>query len=382
MISGTAPVSATVGTLGAGARAALACAGVWLFYTGLDNYAYRWWSSPAPITFILLFVAGAAALAILNARAPMNVLRSPFLLWVLGYFLMTSLWALWSPGSAAVIDAVRERYRSVGFLVAFAVIFDDPRARRAGVMAIAAALVVASCLNVAELFGLVQLAGEEYRVPGRAAGLYVNPNGAGLVITLGLAVVLHRVPPGWRIPLLAAGAAGVATTFSRGAGLCLAILVLYLVWRRDLGGWPVVVLLVVTALLLATREDGVVKLLDAHDVLTPETLARLRFAQPDSGRGDLALVALRQFLDSPFVGNGVAATVQAHNQFLTLAGDHGVLGLVALPALAWALRGGPGAPFAIVLLLAGLFSHNLLDDRASLILIALSSARDPGAPAG
>jgi hypothetical protein len=367
-----------VGTTGAWVRAALAAAGVAMFYTGLDNYAFQSWSAPAPIKFVWLFVAAAAALVLLNARAPMALLESPLLLWIFGYFLMTTLWSMWSLGNVGATDQLRARLRSVGFLVAFAVMFDESPARRSGVLAVAAAALFASCVNVAELFGLLEFAGEEGRVAGRSGGFYINANGAGIAIVMGLAVVIPRIPARWRLPLLVTGVVGVLTTFSRGAVLCLAVLVTYLLKAKQIGRWRIAAALIALAILLAAEADMAMRWLDAGDVLTQETAGRLRLEHSDSGRAALALAAWREFLASPLIGNGIAATVQPHNQFLALAGDHGLLGLVALPLLAMAVafRNAAGIPFALVLLTAGLFSHNLLDDRASLILIALASARD------
>jgi hypothetical protein len=151
-----------------------------------------------------------------------------------------------------------------------------------------------------------------------------------------------------------------------------------LVWRRHLGGWPAALACVLVAVLMATEGDRVMHLLDQGGLLTAETSARLRLEEGDSGRIGLARDAWRGFLAAPLVGNGLGATVDSHNQFLTLAGDHGVVGLVLFPALALALAlANPAAvPFAVALLVAGLFSHNLLDDRGTLLAIALAAARE------
>jgi O-antigen ligase len=363
-------------------HSAFGVAGVFLFFTGLDRYAYAFWSAPAPIRFVLLFAGAAAALVILNVRAPMPLLRSPLVLWVVFYVLMTTAWAIVTVTSRAASDALRDVYRSAGLVLAFAVFFADPRARRLGTLAVAAAVVLASCVNVAELLGLVQFVGQdEVRVQGRAGGLYVNANIAAMAIVFGHAIVIGRIPRRWRVPLLVVGVAGVLPTFSREAAVCLVALIGYTVWRRQIGLWPVALACAAAVVFVTMNAESVAGFLD--DVLTTDTRSRLRFGGGDSGRIALARDAWRMFLDAPLTGHGLGAMTQSrgehsHNQFLILAGDHGVIGLLAFPALALALVAAnpAAAPFALVLMLAGFFSHNLLEDPVVLLAIALVAARD------
>ena len=377
---------------GATVRALLALFAVAVFFTSLDFYAFTFWSAPPPSVFMTLFIGGAAALALVNARAPMSLLRSPLLLWALAYFLVTTLWAVWMRGTPRVASVLNDRYRSMALLLAFATVLDDPRVRRLTTYAIAAAVVFASTLHVAELLGLVDLASrpDAFRIPGRAGGLYLNPNSAGHATVFGLAVACTAISRRWRIPLLVVGAIGVFATFSRGAELCLVACMVVLVWRKYVDARSVAALGVVLALLLATRADRVVSFLDSKDALTKDTVARLSMTADDSGRGYLARKGWEFFLQAPLLGNGLGATVDwtisdqsSHNQFLNLAGDHGVLGFVLFPALALAIAvGNPaGAALAVALMLAGLFSHNLLEDSPTLLAVALAAARSTASDA-
>src|SRR5512143_1018140 len=152
-----------------------------------------------------------------------------------------------------------------------------------------------------------------------------------------------------------------------------ALAFLWLLWRRALGRWPVVVAAAVAVAVIVSS----VRFLESHALLEPEHSARLRFAKDDSGRGALALKAWEMFLDEPVRGHGLGATLtwdadaSSHNMFLNLAGDHGILGLLLFPALGAAIIAGNrrSAPFAGLLMVSGLFSHNLLDDRYSLLLV-------------
>jgi hypothetical protein len=373
-------------------RMALAAAGVLVFFTNADNYGFDYLRGPKPVLLVVLFMAAAGALAVIRPNEPLMALRSPVLAWVLFFFFLTTIWALWMRSGLGVLQVVHDRYRSVAFLAAFLLLFDSPRARHAAAVAIAVVIVCAAALNVAELMGAVSFpkGDEDLRVAGRSAGLYVNPNGSGFAIVFGLAVALRSLAPRWRGLLLVAGAVGVLTTFSRGALLCFGLLVLLLVLRREVPIWPLAASALAAGTFFAMQTDSALTSLHSMRLVNESTLLRLQFAHDDSGRLELAEKALRMFLESPLVGKGLGSTVDwadldtsSHNQFLNLAGDHGILGLLAFPALGLALvRRNPAAvPFVIVLMAAGLFSHNLLDDRVSLLPIALAAAGMTPAPA-
>jgi hypothetical protein len=68
--------------------------------------------------------------------------------------------------------------------------------------------------------------------------------------------------------------------------------------------------------------------------------------------------------------------------YVTLAADHGVLGLLTYPAFCLALvKVNRGAIcLAVLLLIAGFFSHAVLEDRYSLLLVALAASQALEAP--
>jgi O-antigen ligase len=356
-------------------RALMAVAAVVLFYTNLDAYAFAAYSLPPPSKWVLAFT-GAAALTLLVApRRAGPVLPKPLVGWILFYFCLSTVWAVFMVGTPERVQALFDRYRSIALLLALAVVFNEPRARRLGALTLGAAVVLASILNVGELFGWVRFAehAEFLRIDGRAAGLYVNPNTSGQAIALGLAVATAAFPRAFRMPLLLVGAAGVAATFSRGAGVCLVLVFGSLALRRALGTWTVVLGTLGVFLLLLYGAHY----LETNDLLRPDTAARIRLTQDDSGRIDLARQAWEAFLGSPLVGIGLGTTAMwetaPHNIFVALAAEHGILGLLAYPALGVALYASNRSALlpALVLLTLGLFSHNQLTDRYSLLAIAL-----------
>ncbi len=362
-------------------QCALAVAGVGLFFTNLDSYAEAAWSAPPPSLWVVAFVGAAVSLLLVNPRHPMALFRSPLIAWILLYFVVTTAWAICSPPFPEVIQELRDRYRSIGLVFALMVLFDKPRARRAGIFAVAICVALASIINVAELLSLVTFAdaGVRARVLGRAAGFYINPNSSGLAIALGSAVVAPALPKAWRAPLLLLAAIGIFVTFSRGAAVCMGLVFLWLAARGGLGP-KYVALIVLGGLLLFSYGSDYVQ---DHGLLNDNTSTRVRLEHGDSGRLDLATKAWGVFARSPLTGNGLGSTetwdspTRAHNTFLKLAADHGVLGLILFPALAVALIAGrrSATPYALALMAAGLTNHTMLVSRYALLLTALASAR-------
>jgi hypothetical protein len=367
-------------------RTAAAVAAVALFYTSLDLYAADAWSAPPASLWIYAFVALGGALVLFKPDRLLSLLRVPFLVWLIGFFWLTTLWAIFLKDVPEISDSLAVRYRSMAFLLAFLVLMREPPVRRAALVAVAGGVVFAALLNVGEAAGLLRFAANEARVSGRAAGLYVNANSSGLAITAGLAVSTAALPRRWRAPLLLVGAVGVAFTFSRSSVVAFGVLLLALTWLRVVRIGPLAATAVLAVGTLLCFSEDLRRQLELAGVLNENTLSRLQLSRDDSGRIDVARRTWALFTDAPLFGNGIGATadwdvgIQPHNQYLFFAAEHGILGLLVLPtaALALVMGGRAAVPYAAVLLLAGLFNHALLFERPILVLMALAGAG--GAP--
>ncbi len=364
-------------------------AGVALFfYSAIDSYASDAWSAPSPVLYVLATVAAAVAAVATTPERLNRVGRLPFMLWLFGYFAMTTLWAIFMKGVPAVTQTLIDRYRSMAMLLALVLLFAEPAVLRAARWAVAAGVALGSALNLAEAFGL-QFAPSEERVAGRSAGFYVNANGSGLALALGAAVVIPFLPRRYRVPLLVVTTAGVAITFSRSAALELVVAALVLAAVRSVRIGRTVFAAVLVAMLFALWSGDISSYFEDTGVLNANTVSRLRLTNDDSGRIELARRAWELFLRSPIVGNGIGATadwdvgLQTHNQYLALGADYGIPGMLMWPLLAVALafRRKGAWPAAAVLLVAGFFSHGLLFERPPLLLIALLGSTVGGAEA-
>jgi O-antigen ligase len=367
-------------------RCLVAAIPVAFMFSHADLYIYQAFSGPKPLYWVLAVTAVGFGTALAEARQPQPVLRSPVLVWI-GIFLAVSLaWYIYGKqfggqDRLAVDQALIDRFRAMALIVSLMFVFADPLARRVGYYSIAAATAVVSILAVLEAVGAIAFKDDLLRTEGRAAGFFVNPNQTGQAIAFGLALSVFAIPRWLRLPLLLVGACGVAATFSRSAMIGVVILVTLLVWQKKISFWqPLLASVVVGAVLIASSGD-ILGTLDSAGTLNPDTLGRLDFTAGDSGRASVARASWQLFLDSPLFGHGVAIErtkfqTYSHNTYVSLAADHGIVGLLLLPALilAIAFRSRNALPFAVLLMVIGVFSHNLLEDEFSLIAIALAAA--------
>jgi O-antigen ligase len=110
-------------------------------------------------------------------------------------------------------------------------------------------------------------------------------------------------------------------------------------------------------------------------------------ADQDTSRLDIVQVGWKLFSQSPILGNGLASTqtwsepLATHNMYLNLMVEHGFLGALIMPLLIYAVIKNAcgetkiiGFIFAAFILLWGIFSHNILEQRFILILFSLMAS--------
>ena len=236
----------------------------------------------------------------------------------------------------------------------------------------------------------------EFATPGRAAGLFINPNQAGAALVAGFALSVSVVPRRWRFAYLAAVVIGVGLTFSRGAILGMALVSFALAYGpRTLSVRQITVALLVVGVLTWFAWLTVSSELQERFNIDPEVaLDRVLWILDPSGRSDFSQEerfellerGWDQFLASPLVGNGVGSTElwearsSTHNMYVMLATDFGLLGLFALPSIVLAAMGSRGRGVAhatvagLFLLFWGFFSHNVFSEYYLLITISMVAA--------
>jgi O-antigen ligase len=231
-------------------------------------------------------------------------------------------------------------------------------------------------------------------VPDRAAGFGMNPNITAFVLVLLCAAILDfRVcRPTDGLVLVVTGI-GVFLTLSRGGAiLFLFEFVCYGAWvmwlnvhrhpmraLRSAGALGALVLvLVIVGALLVDRADMFTLSYQRLDMISGNSGALV----DDDGRLEAAEVAWQHVMESPVIGYGTGYSyslpLEPHNMYLQQWLNNGFPGLLAYLWLLgaagrtfWKRRYPRGVIFIGVVAINGLFSHNILEERAFLCLLGI-----------
>lgn len=388
-------------------QSTLAVGAVAIFFTFLDVYLWETVKILPPVVFINLYIAAVVLLCIL-AKAAKIVYRIPaeLTIWCICYAVI-SLFAFLillsfpsNPGEAG-LQQLRTRILSELFLLLMFVIFSKyPQVQNITRLAICGAVVLAIFNNIIELSDPTIFGG--LNNTGRAAGFYVNPNITGCALMLGLIFGIGVLPQKLRILYAVIVLIGIFMTFSRGAmlGWFLVMGIFYAtnsISRRQLVIW--IVSLLGIAIIFGSALSGLFDLdeLQRSGMITANfdnIRERLEWLQnpksEDSADSRLEVVAIawQMFGDHPWIGNGLASTdnlnnwgISTHNMYLLYIADHGIIGILILPSLVYAvLRNAQGESkyigwaFGSFILLWGCFSHNILEERYILMCFSLMAA--------
>lgn len=370
----------------------IACMGI-LFsgYATYLNVTTR--VDPAPLHWIMLITF--LALPIIWTReARERWLKSPIAAWSLFFVGMGMLG--WFPASNKdlALQDLRWRLLTVGELGVYMCLFAGSSAVVMARRAVAAAVIVGAGFN---LYEMIDPDVGFSSVPGRAAGLYMNPNASGIVLVLGMILSVTSLPGRWRVPFILLTAVAVVSTISRSSIIALLVaaggfLATGKVNARSLLAWLAIALALAAALILP-RLDAVLNSMEREGVINKNLLERLEWFSDPTGVSDfsswerkyMARRAWEEVELAPLIGNGTGSSwrplVGAHNQYLTMMQDHGLLGAGILPllvlAVTWRTRGETRSIailYGLAVLLLGFFSHNILYQEFYLISFALMAS--------
>jgi len=327
---------------------------------------------------------GLAAIVLLfDPQALRRLFHKPIVNWsycaLLLFFWSMLMRAFDAPVGYSNYDFMRYfglRVNAIGFLLTCVVIFDDPKILRLTKQAIAIATLVGVAFNIYDLLN----PGVFSNIPGRAAGLYVQPNGAGMALVFGGLLGVTAIRRLWmREVFLFCVLVGILATFSREAMLSFILLLIgsalasVLSFRRLAIAATVVALCAALNLSIDT---------DSH-LLNADTWSRLTFQwSDDSEKARLVLAekTLKQFEDAPLVGQGFGTAIfwadeNSHNAYLGLLADCGILGALLIPGLILSIRRADWEfyTFASIFLLWAFFYHDVLSDFFGVIALAVEA---------
>jgi hypothetical protein len=228
-------------------------------------------------------------------------------------------------------------------------------------------------------------------VPGRAAGLFQNPNNAAIFLSAALPVATIGLKLTYRSVWYALIMTSVFVTFSRGGlAMCGAAILLvelfpahgrshFSLFRRI----QIVIIICTIVFFYAPFSSFVME--SFPSLFDANAANRVRFGGNYSS--DLRFNALRLawegFSSSPLWGLGTGAgdrwslAASVHNMFALTALEYGIIGLVWLVGFLMTLWAIP-KPFGIwlvgVFTSAGMFSHNLFDGPTYAVILATYAA--------
>ncbi|PIG91486.1 O-antigen ligase family protein [Gloeocapsopsis sp. IPPAS B-1203] len=366
----------------------LAVGAVILFFSDIDLYFFRTGQAPAPVMLVFLF--GFASLPLLlSIFSRIDFFSAPIVTWCSSYLLVSLLSFLIFLSSDAGYQELRLRILSVLFFLIMLLIFSRYRAVQSSARYTTIIVGIMGVLNnIYELLNPLVFGG--LNDTGRPAGFYVDPNRTGCALVLSMIFGTGLVPQKYRPYFIAFIGLGILLTFSRGAilGWILVILIFLkqkVITKNQLIYWLIGTGIIVIGLgLLSSNFINI-------NQLPYGVRERLEwFENPTASehsadsRMAILIAGWQLFIQSPLWGNGIASTIDwsyrisTHNMYLVFMVDHGFLGILILPLFVYAVtyptRGENryvALSFAILILLWGLFSHTILEDRFILLSFAL-----------
>lgn len=319
-----------------------------------------------------------------------EILRSPVLIWCFGFTWVTIMWFVGSSQSDVGWQAVRSRFLSIIELFLFLAIFADHQANTFARKALVVAVASGILLQVYEMFFPMSFS----EILGRSAGLYMNPNAAGMALVTGMICAVTVLPQHYRCGFLLVTGIGVMASVSRASILGWGISMMGLMAIRQTRFRDVAITgslgVVVVILILIPRWDEFASTLERNGSINKNVEERLGWLADPSGVSDASswsrIYVARRAWDtigeSPFWGSGTGSSFEAeiapHNQSLAFMQDHGVLGALILPLLLLAVissvRGEnqrTAIVFSVTVMFLSFFSHDVLSARHTLLLLAL-----------
>ena len=390
-------------------QSALAIGSVLFFFTFVDVYFYDIRQLPPPVVLVALFIVAGVLLLIFTRFTILKYLPAELITWCGGYlaislfsFILVLCFYSEYPFAQESFQEVRTRILSELFLLIMCLIFSRyPKIQNLTRAAICVAVLLAIFNNIREVSD--PLAFQGINNTGRAAGYYLNPNRTGCALMLGMIFGIGILPKQLRMPFALLIIFGIFLTFSRGAILAwFMVMAIFIqagvISRKQWLSWVVGIVTIISVVspIISNIDINELQRTGLINVGMENITGRLEWFQnplankEDSGdsRLEVVMTAWNMFVEHPILGNGIASTrnlnnwgISTHNMYLLFVTEHGILGIFILPLLVyvvtWKSRGETkhiGLAFSSFILLWGLFSHNIVEERYILISFSLMAA--------
>jgi hypothetical protein len=369
----------------------LAVAAVVVFFSDIDLYFFRTGQAPAPVTLVFLFGFGAIPL-LLSIFSRIQYFSLPIVVWCSSYLLISLFSFILFLSSDAGYQELRLRILSVLFFLIMLLIFSKYHAVQLSARYATIIIGIMGVINnIYELINPLVFGG--FNDTGRPAGFYVDPNRTGCALVLSVIFGTGLVPQKYRPYFIALIGLGILLTFSRGAILGWLLVVLIFIKNNVISKNQLIYWLLGAGIVAFVVGFSIDNLINVNQ-LPYGVRERIEwFENPTASehsadsRMQILIAGWQLFAQSPLWGNGIASTIDwnykisTHNMYLVFMADHGFLGSLIMPLFVCAVTQSTkgensyiALSFTVFILLWGLFSHTILEDRFILLSFALMAA--------
>ena len=369
-----------------------------VFWYFSNAYAYAWgsWGLPLKPVHWYIFTIALSPLLLLVYRQPL--IPTGRAAGVVAWACALIMWEMFSfvfvsDAGPEALQALITSSEALLLLIVFVPLLRDPSALRAATYALVLVAVCSVLINYFDFFTRGTILPLSV-VPGRAAGMYLDPNTSGYSLAFVMVLSAWILPRKIRWLYCLFVSTGVLLTFSRSSIMVWALAVLSMAWARWFGFSRTASVMVTGSLMLIAGagltsgvwadyaiESGADKYLDTNAL---SRIASSFVSQEDESTKDRLRVAQRgisAFLNAPLLGQGIGALntralrTETHNQYIMVAAELGVVGLIVFLALLYLLwRNGTNISRMIALTYAFgcLFLHTLLVMPAMSLVFAIA----------
>jgi hypothetical protein len=367
---------------------------IW-FYAGLQDAIADWNFKTYSNYFYIaepkwaIIVSSVLVLIILLQR-PWILYRVPtsIVYWISLMIFVTIFWQLVFPDTYAAIEEFKGRRIAIAVLCLTIILLSNPGSATFARRALVPIGLTLIALNLLDFFFPFS------RVPGRAAGLYMNANASAYMLCVTMVLTVTIVPIAWRMILLFLFGLGIFVTFSRSAILMYGVAVSVILVSGTAESTKrlplniVALASLVGAALLASTAQSIAEGFLTY--LTKDAYSRLLFfasfsVEDDSGLSRLRIAArtFQEILDRPLAGHGLGRLdsyggLGTHNTYLSLIWQHGLFGVAIVIAFFAALfipvRGEEAVVRNLFICLVAIqmwFDHNTMSSPSMLMAYAI-----------
>lgn len=356
------------------------------------SYAHQFFfvegmTSIKPLYFHLFTMGVAVTCIILKPSDSIGNIPSLLMLWLWVFLINSIICFLYSTQSEVAEQALVESFSTTILLFSYLILLQTSNALNIARFALFCVVIFSVIMNGIDFFAPMWT-----KIPGRAAGLYVNPTISGSMLVVAMVVSIPLVPQKLRLFYCSFVGLGVFITFSRGPWLFWLIAVISLTLSKHIyigRKWLSIGIAGTVSgfLIYSAFSGGILSLFMSstfEEYLTPGTFARLGGSggifsdYSTTSRINVAYEAWQVFANNPWFGAGLGYdkewVIGSHNTFLRLAAEGGLFRLsifLVLLALLWRLTDSIGKVTLLVYIASCFTSHNNLQAPAILIVLAI-----------